>query len=133
MLTLLPLLFSLCLDLQPFSIFFGRDRFGKVIVCLVTTRLFARLHGEVIVRANLFLFASLNNLYKNKYTIRPVLMIEHVTGLSYSSRTQPGYIETVKAQLKGIYGNVNCPCPRAVPLDSGRFTAINYKYYYNIM
>ena len=25
----------------------------------------------------------------------------------------------------GIYGNVNHPCPRASPSDSGRFTAIN--------
>ena len=33
---------------------------------------------------------------------------------------QMGYIK-VKAQLPGIYGNVNCPCPRATPSDSGRF------------
>ena len=31
----------------------------------------------------------------------------------------------VIARLPGIYGNVNCPCPRAAPSDSGRFTAIN--------
>ena len=37
---------------------------------------------------------------------------------------QMGYIK-VKAQLPGIYGNVNRPCPRAAPSDSGRFTAIN--------
>ena len=37
---------------------------------------------------------------------------------------QMGYIK-VKAQLPGIYGNVNRPCPRATPSDSGRFTAIN--------
>ena len=30
---------------------------------------------------------------------------------------QMGYIN-VKAQLPGIYGNVNQPCPRAVPSDS---------------
>ena len=44
-----------------------------------------------------------------------------------------GYI-TVIARLLGIYGNVNRPCPRASPSDSGRFTAINpyhpcYNYY----
>ena len=32
---------------------------------------------------------------------------------------------TVIARLLGIYGNVNRPCPRASPSDSGRFTAIN--------
>ena len=37
---------------------------------------------------------------------------------------QVGYI-TVIARLLGIYGNVNRPCPRASPSDSGRFTAIN--------
>ena len=37
---------------------------------------------------------------------------------------QMGYIE-VKAQLPGIYGNINRPCPRAMPSDSGQFTAIN--------
>ena len=37
---------------------------------------------------------------------------------------QVGYI-TVIARLLGIYGNVNGPCPRASPSDSGRFTAIN--------
>ena len=31
----------------------------------------------------------------------------------------------VIARLPGIYGNVNRPYPRATPLDSGRFTAIN--------
>ena len=31
----------------------------------------------------------------------------------------------VIARLPGIYGNVNRPCPRAAPSDSGRFTAIN--------
>ena len=36
---------------------------------------------------------------------------------------QVGYI-TLIAQLPGIHGNVNCPCPLAMPLDSGRFTAI---------
>ena len=36
---------------------------------------------------------------------------------------QVGYI-TVIARLLGIY-NVNRPCPRASPSDSGRFTAIN--------
>ena len=35
-----------------------------------------------------------------------------------------GYI-IVKARLPGIYDNVNRPCPRAAPSDSGRFTAIN--------
>jgi hypothetical protein len=37
---------------------------------------------------------------------------------------QMGYI-TLIAQLLGIYGDVNRPCPRAIPSDSGRFTAIN--------
>ena len=37
---------------------------------------------------------------------------------------QMGYIK-VKAQLPGIYGNVNCPYPQAAPSASGRFTAIN--------
>ena len=47
------------------------------------------------------------------------------TPLYHALRTnQMGYIK-VKAQLPGIYGNVNRPYPRAVPLDSGRFTAIN--------
>ena len=36
---------------------------------------------------------------------------------------QVGYI-TVIAQLLRIYGNVNRPCPQALPSDSGRFTAI---------
>ena len=31
---------------------------------------------------------------------------------------QMGYI-TLLAQLPGIYGSVNCPCPRAMPSDSG--------------
>ena len=31
----------------------------------------------------------------------------------------------VIARLPGIYGNVNRPCPRAMPSDSGRFTAVN--------
>ena len=31
----------------------------------------------------------------------------------------------VIARLPGIYGDVNRPCPRAIPSDSGRFTAIN--------
>ena len=35
-----------------------------------------------------------------------------------------GYI-IVTARLPGIYGDVNRPCPRATPSDSGRFTAIN--------
>ena len=35
-----------------------------------------------------------------------------------------GYIIVI-ARLPGIYGNVNRPCPRAAPSDSGRFTAIN--------
>ena len=35
-----------------------------------------------------------------------------------------GYIK-VKAQLPGIYGNVNRPCPRATPSDSDQFTDIN--------
>ena len=47
------------------------------------------------------------------------------TPLYHTLRTnQMGYIK-VKAQLPGIYGNVNRPCPRAAPSDSGRFTAIN--------
>ena len=47
------------------------------------------------------------------------------TPLYYIPRTnQMGYIK-VKAQLPAIYGNVNRPCPRAAPSDSGRFTAIN--------
>ena len=37
---------------------------------------------------------------------------------------QMGYIIVI-ARLPGIYGNVNRPCPRAAPSDSGRFTAIN--------
>ena len=37
---------------------------------------------------------------------------------------QMGYI-TLIAQLPGIYGNVNCPCSRATPSDSGQFTAID--------
>ena len=37
---------------------------------------------------------------------------------------QMGYI-TLIAQLPGIYGNVNRPCPQAMPPDSGQFTAIN--------
>ena len=32
---------------------------------------------------------------------------------------------TLIAQLSGIYGNVNRPCPWATPSDQGRFTAIN--------
>ena len=46
----------------------------------------------------------------------------------------------VIARLPGIYGNVNRPCPRAAPSDSGRFTAINpwlraitITYYYDII
>ena len=35
-----------------------------------------------------------------------------------------GYIIVI-ARLPGIYGDVNRPCPRATPSDSGRFTAIN--------
>ena len=35
-----------------------------------------------------------------------------------------GYIIVI-ARLPRIYGNVNCPCPRASPSDSGQFTAIN--------
>ena len=47
------------------------------------------------------------------------------TPLYHTSRTnQMGYIK-VRAQLPGIYGNVNRPCPRAAPSDLGRFTAIN--------
>ena len=43
---------------------------------------------------------------------------------------------TLIARLPGIYGNVNSPCPRATPSDSGRFTTINprrpgYNYYIN--
>jgi hypothetical protein len=37
---------------------------------------------------------------------------------------QVGY-KTLIAQLPGIHGDVNCPCPRATPSDSGRFAAIN--------
>ena len=37
---------------------------------------------------------------------------------------QMGYIK-VRAQLLGIYGNVNCPCRRAALSDSNRFNAIN--------
>ena len=37
---------------------------------------------------------------------------------------QVGYIIVI-ARLPGIYGDVNRPCPRATPSDSGRFTAIN--------
>ena len=37
---------------------------------------------------------------------------------------QVGYIIVI-ARLPGIYGNVNRPCPRAMPSDSGRFIAIN--------
>ena len=37
---------------------------------------------------------------------------------------QMGYIIVI-ARLPGIYGNVNRPCPRAAPSDSGRFIAIN--------
>ena len=37
---------------------------------------------------------------------------------------QMGYIIVI-ARLPGIYGNVNRPCPRASPSDSGRFTAIS--------
>jgi hypothetical protein len=36
---------------------------------------------------------------------------------------QVGYI-TLIAQLLGSYGDVNRPCPRATPSDSGRFIAI---------
>ena len=44
------------------------------------------------------------------------------TSLYHTLRTnQMGYIK-VKAQLPGIYGNVNRPCPRAAPSDSGQFT-----------
>ena len=47
------------------------------------------------------------------------------TPLYHTLRTNHmGYIK-VKAQLPGIYGNVNRPCPRAAPSDSGQFTAIN--------
>ena len=47
------------------------------------------------------------------------------TPLYHTPRTnQMGYIK-VKAQLPGIYGNVNRPCPQVAPSDSGRFTAIN--------
>ena len=47
------------------------------------------------------------------------------TPVYHTLRTnQMGYIK-VKAQLPGIYGNVNRPCPRVAPSDSGRFTAIN--------
>ena len=45
-----------------------------------------------------------------------------------------GYI-ILTARLPWIYGNVNCPCPRASPSDSGRFTAINPQhpcYNYNL-
>ena len=35
-----------------------------------------------------------------------------------------GYIVVI-AWLPGIYGNVNCPCPWALPSESGRFTGIN--------
>jgi hypothetical protein len=39
---------------------------------------------------------------------------------------QVGYMYvTLIAQLRRICGNVNRPCPRATPSDSGRFTAIN--------
>ena len=39
---------------------------------------------------------------------------------------QMGYnIITLIAQLSGFYGNINHPCPRTTPLDSGWFTAIN--------
>ena len=46
-----------------------------------------------------------------------------------------GYIK-FKAQLPGIYGNVNRLCPRAAPSDLGRFTAVNpwrlgFNYYLN--
>ena len=37
---------------------------------------------------------------------------------------QMGYILVI-ARLPGIYGNINCPCLQASPLDSGQFTAIN--------
>ena len=40
-------------------------------------------------------------------------MVTHATVRT----NQMGYIK-VKAQLPGIYGNVNQPCPRAVPSDS---------------
>ena len=47
------------------------------------------------------------------------------TPLYHTPRTnQMGYIK-VKAQLPGIYGNVNRPCPWAAPSDSGQFTTIN--------
>ena len=42
----------------------------------------------------------------------------------HGQTNQMGYIK-VKARLPGIYGNVNRPCPRATPSDSGQFTAIN--------
>ena len=37
---------------------------------------------------------------------------------------QVGYIKA-KNQLPEIYGNINGPCPWAMPSDSGRFIAIN--------
>ena len=37
---------------------------------------------------------------------------------------QMGYIIVI-ARLPGNYGNVNRPCPRASPSDSGQFTVIN--------
>ena len=40
-----------------------------------------------------------------------------VTPAAVRTNHQMGYIK-VKAQLPGIYGNVNQPCPRAVPSDS---------------
>ena len=56
-----------------------------------------------------------------------VYCVSHYGGLDAHAAlwtNQMGYIIVI-ARLPGIYGNVNRPCPRATPSDSGRFTAIN--------
>ena len=44
--------------------------------------------------------------------------------IRYVLHSLEGYI-TLIVQLSGIYGDVNKPCPRAVALRLGWFTAIN--------
>ena len=61
------------------------------------------------------------SLLHGLFTVR-VAMEENARAALWTN--QVGYI-TLIAQLPGIYGNVNRPCPLATPSDSGRFTAIN--------
>ena len=51
--------------------------------------------------------------------------VQHFRRCGDYSRAASDRANTVilTARLPGIYGDVNCPCPRAIPSDSGQFTA----------